>query len=90
VRRVLWLIVFVSVLFARVQAGRPTRPALSPMLWRFVLHDTGRSGSLSYGWKCVASEDFSDPFTASIPPSEGTAIGDISFGTQRWSLGRVR
>jgi hypothetical protein len=74
VRRVLWSIVFVSVLFARVQAGEADKTRSLPDVVAIILHDTGRSGSLSYGWKCVGSEDFSDPFRASIPPSEGTAV----------------
>lgn len=80
--RVFWSIVVAGIVSLSVHAIGPggsspqesaTRRTPSDVV-AIVLHDTGRSGSLAYGWKCVRHGDFSDPFRVIIPLQEGSAV----------------
>src|SRR5208282_6864757 len=81
-RRVCWLTVFAGLLVAggqvvRSNEGRPrnkTGTRSLPDVVATVLEETRRSGSLAYGWTCVESGDFSDPFRASVPLGEGGGV----------------
>jgi hypothetical protein len=81
-RRVLWMIVFLSAIFATAQVTESDNRASQkntakrplPDVVASILEDAGRSGSLAYSWKCVASRNFHDPVRAPIPPEEGTVI----------------
>ncbi len=78
-----WLTVIAGLLFIGCQCAATdkgasqgkasTRAVPLPDVVEDVLGDTGRSGSLVYGWRCIASGNFRDPIRAS-PPDEGTPI----------------
>lgn len=53
-----------------------------------VLHDTERSGSLVYGWKCVGP-GLSDPFKVTVPQQEGSAVQRLSAAFAKYPSFKV-